>query len=484
MNLYEKLTAYAKEDNYPFHMPGHKKNTELLPAGNPVEIDITEIDGFDNLHDAHGILKDAMERCARMYGADRSFFLVNGSTCGLLSGIAACVKRGDRVLVARNCHKSVYHAIAVNDLTPVYLYPEEDEYGLSCGIPPETVERMLELYPDARLVILVSPTYEGIVSDIAEAARIIHKRNIPLLVDEAHGAHFGFHPGFPETAVRKGADLVIQSVHKTLPAFTQSALLHKKGMLVPDDRLRDWLSVYQSSSPSYLLMAGTDRCMDIIEKDGKKYFSQLNRILEQFYKRAEALKHIRVRPASGQERQHRTAHNTNLTNIYDIDKSKIILSLRNTSVTGTEFYAILKQKYRLIPEMAAADYVLLMGGLGDVWTGYDRLWEALAAEDALLAPVSGGKIDEAPHCVQQPVMAVRPSEAFGQAAEDCCLEEATGRTAAGCICPYPPGIPIAAPGERIGRETVEEIRRLIRLGIHMTGVSPEQKIRVLAGRKC
>ena len=231
--LYDKLKAYSESDFYAFHMPGHKRNKTLLGIELPYDLDITEIDGFDDLHHADGILKEEQERAARVFGAEESHFLVNGSTVGILSAIAGVTNKGDQILVARNCHKSVYHAIYMNELNPVYLYPRFDsELQLNIEISAEDVRRALNRYPQIRAVMMVSPTYDGIVSDVAEIAKAAHEKGLPLIVDEAHGAHFGFDPYFPKSANIYGADLVINSLHKTLPALTQTALLHVNGEMV------------------------------------------------------------------------------------------------------------------------------------------------------------------------------------------------------------------------------------------------------------
>lgn len=226
-NIFDKLKNYSDSDYYAFHMPGHKRNLDLMDGTSPYRIDITEIDGFDDLHHAEGILKEAQERAAEVYHADETHFLVNGSTVGILSAILGTTEKGDSILVARNCHKSVYHAIYLNELDPVYLYPKFDtELGLSTEIDAEDVQKALEEHPKIRAVMIVSPTYDGVVSDIEKIAEIVHEAGCLLIVDEAHGAHFGFDPYFPESANMYGADLVINSLHKTLPALTQTALLH------------------------------------------------------------------------------------------------------------------------------------------------------------------------------------------------------------------------------------------------------------------
>ena len=196
-NIFDKLKNYSDSDYYAFHMPGHKRNLDLMDGTSPYRIDITEIDGFDDLHHAEGILRDAQERAARVYHADETHFLVNGSTVGILSAILGTTEKGDSILVARNCHKSVYHAIYLNELDPVYLYPKFDtDQGLSTEIYAADVQKALEVHPKIRAVMIVSPTYDGVVSDIEKIAEIVHAKGCPLIVDEAHGAHFGFDPYF------------------------------------------------------------------------------------------------------------------------------------------------------------------------------------------------------------------------------------------------------------------------------------------------
>ena len=228
--LIERLKKYRRLDMYPFHMPGHKRAEGIkLSFPDPFSVDITEIDGFDNLHHPEGILKDSMEWASSLYGSDRTWYLVNGSTCGLLSAISAAVSHGGKILVSRNCHKAVYHGIYLNHLEAVYVYPQPvPGLGIQGGILPEDVENALKNDPDIQAVLIVSPTYDGIVSDVEAIAKIVHKAGLPLIVDEAHGAHFAYGDAFPKSALELGADAVIQSVHKTLPSLTQTALLHVK----------------------------------------------------------------------------------------------------------------------------------------------------------------------------------------------------------------------------------------------------------------
>jgi arginine/lysine/ornithine decarboxylase len=297
-DLLMQLKDYTSDDYVPLHMPGSKRNTELFSMGNPYGIDITEIDGFDNLHNAQGILKKGMIRAARLFGAEETLYLVNGSSAGIMAAICGATKKNDTVLVARNCHISVYNAIYLNELKPIYIYPQEiiDKSGKSTGIygkvSPQEIEKKLERNKEITAVVVTSPTYEGVVSDIEKIAQTVHRHNAVLIVDEAHGAHFPFSSAFPQTAVKCGADVVIQSIHKTLPAFTQTALLHLNGDRIDRERVKRYWNIYQTTSPSYILMAGIENCMTILENDGAKLFETYIERLRLLRENIESLKNI------------------------------------------------------------------------------------------------------------------------------------------------------------------------------------------------
>ena len=265
-HLYRKLKEYANTGYYPFHMPGHKRNTALIGSELPYELDITEIDGFDDLHHSEGILKELQEYAACVYHAEETHYLVNGSTVGLLSAVMGSTNSGDCILMARNCHKSVYNAVFMNQLHPIYIYPENG------AINPGEVKRILEENPNVKSVVITSPTYEGVVSDVERIAGIVHEKGIPLIMDEAHGAHFGFHPYFPKNSNTLGADIVIHSLHKTLPSLTQTALLHMNGELANRTDIREYVHMLQSSSPSYILMAGIDECVRFVGERSSDVF--------------------------------------------------------------------------------------------------------------------------------------------------------------------------------------------------------------------
>ena len=480
--LYDKLMEYSENGDYPMHMPGHKRNLELCGEMNPYGIDITEIDGFDNLHQPEGILLSLSERISRLYSAANSYPLVNGSTSGILTGISAAVNRGDQVLIARNSHKSVYHGVILKDLNPVYCYPQYIEgFGIYGGILPENIEDALIIHPNIKLVVITSPTYEGIVSDIRKIAEITHRYGAYLLVDEAHGAHFGFHKGFPQSAVSLGADLVIQSLHKTLPSLTQTAVLHSNTREL-DFRIRKHLAIYQSSSPSYLLMTGIDQCVRLLEERSEELFESYHRRLEKFYQEMNQLKHLRLlRPDQAGK-----------YGIYDMDRSKLTISVRGTGMTGHELHELLHKQYHVMLEMEAMDYVLAMTSIADTEEGFNRLTNALLSIDQgfkesnfapdsgqqLLQPVPEKAGTNRRYQITPPRIGRLPGEAWDEPVKLTALEESEGLISSAFLSLFPPGAPVLVPGEILSAELIDYILMAKKLGITVTGLIGEDKDRI------
>ena len=328
--LVTRLRNYGKSDQVPCHMPGHKRNQEswlTFDFPNPFSIDITEIDGFDNLHHPEGILKESMEWASEVYGSDKTWYLVNGSTCGILSSICGTVRPGGRILMSRNCHKSAYHGVILMDAKVSYIYPQIiEDMGIQGGILPEDVENSLDRYPDTEAVLIVSPTYDGIVSDVEKIAKIVHAHGIPLIVDEAHGAHFSFGNGvFPKSAIQCGADLVIQSVHKTLPSFTQTALLHGQKGRIDIDRVERYLQMFQTSSPSYIFMAGIEQCIYEMSQNGKDAMAQFWKRLMLLRKRLENLRVLRILGEINSGLNEYSVSGNLKNGVYGIDLSKLVI---------------------------------------------------------------------------------------------------------------------------------------------------------------
>lgn len=470
--LFDKLGTYGQSDIYPYHMPGHKRNGwGILPA-ELYQRDITEIDGFDNLHQPEGILLELQKKAALLYGAEESFYLVNGSSCGVLSAVSAVLPRGGRLLMSRNCHRSAYHAAYLRNLFVSYLWPDVlTHYDIFEAVTPEQVREALEEEPDIGAVLVVSPTYEGRIADIRGIAESVHRKGIPLIVDEAHGAHLGFSPEVHENSCRLGADIVIHSVHKTLPALTQTALLHVNGKLVNRALLKRFLHIYQSSSPSYLLMASIDNALNYLERDGEAAYAAFKARYRKLLDSLAVCRRLQFVPFR-QEKQ---------------DLGKLVISVKNTDISGIQLYDILLNKYHLQMEMAARSYVLAMFTVNDREEGYDRLRSALLEIDGQLA--SGSAID--PETQPEPSASARDHEAVEALFADVCCKRAEKRQladawdheaeerplgdAVGCCAGeflnlYPPGVPLLAPGEKVTGEMIQKIHDWLKLGLNLQGI--------------
>lgn len=473
-NIYRKLWEYSKSDYYGFHMPGHKRNECLTGSELPYGIDITEIEGFDDLHHPKGLIQEAEKRAAILYQAEETHYLINGSTAGILSGILGCTSRGDKVLIARNCHRSVYHAIYLNALYPVYVYPRfSQSIELSGAVYAADIEQALEQEENVKAVVITSPTYDGVVSDIEAIAQTTHARGIPLIVDEAHGAHFGFHSYFPQNANIRGADVVIHSLHKTLPALTQTALIHMNGNLAPRREIRQYLQMFQTSSPSYVLMASIDACIHMLDTKGQEHFQKYTDILEKGRQRLSALQHLKLMETK------------------EFDKSKLIISVKSANITGRELYNRLLQKYHLQLEMAADTYVLAMTSIGDTQEGINRFTDALIEIDSQLSEtdMNVGKY-VLPVLKQRYTSAEtekrRRSKQVGKIHEKMTSptkvlewEKAVGKITVEYAYIYPPGIPLFVPGEELSKEAVELLNSYKTLGFIIEGLKNEGKVEVL-----
>lgn len=465
--LYDKLLRYSTENYYPMHMPGHKRNIDIMTMINPYALDITEIEGFDNLHQSEGILKRLSEDLSKTYKSKKSYPLVNGSTSGILAGISALTNKKDQVLIARNCHKSVYHAVALRELKPIYIYPERvDKTPVLGGILPRQIEELLIKHPKVKLVVITSPTYEGVVSDIKTIAEVAHRFGAYLLVDEAHGAHFGFHPKAPKSAVICEADLVIQSLHKTLPAFTQTAILHSNCPEI-DKKIKDYLAIYQSSSPSYLLMAGIDRCLMLLEDQSPELFQSYYNRLENFYRSMKTLKNLRL------------LNNSIIggNGVYDFDLSKITILVPDNKLNGNQLFDKLYSNYHIVMELEASNYVLGLTSICDTEEGFQRLAEALLQIDEELTGADL-LIKNSPMKLIQPEQVLSPYEAMEQKTEMVLLSKSLNRISAAYVSFFPPGVPILVPGEKIEKSFIDSMKSAIEDGLTVTGLIGDKKDRI------
>lgn len=472
MRLIDFLENYAAEDIAPFHMPGHKRSKAydyLRRLG--ADIDITEVTGADNLHDAGGILRECMQRAARLWHSGRSFFLVNGSTCGNLAGIRAATEFGGDIILARNCHRSVYNAVELCGLNPAYIYPEKlndfDAYG---SITPAQVSAALKKTPSARLVILTSPTYEGVISDIAGICAVAHGYGAAVMVDEAHGSHLDLSPYFTGGAVRAGADIVVQSLHKTLPSLTQTAVIHVNGDIIRAESVAAQLSVFETSSPSYPLMASIDGCVSLLadEKKRAELFNTWSNNVDNIYNLLTEMKRFQLLTASY------------APEMYGFDKSKIVISTQGSGMSGNVLFSKLYEQ-GVECEMAAPDYVIAMTGMTDSAENLSRLTDAVLSADkgCRAQRESNGVV----HISQKAETRLSPLTAVMQKKREISLKKAVGEVGAEYIWAYPPGIPLVVPGEVITEGIVSELEYYCRRGteLHRTHGGKADSIEIVSG---
>lgn len=439
--LLSQLQRYCASDALPMHMPGHKRNTALAPylAALGAGLDVTEIHGFSDLHDPQGALAKRMEAAAALYGSRRAWWLVNGSTAGILAGIFAATQPGDEVLVARNCHKSVYNALLLRGLTPHYIYPAAfPGESFSGPVTAAQVEAAFAAHPGAKLLILTSPTYEGVTGDVAAVSEIAHAYGAAVFVDEAHGAHFGLSPAFPQSAVTQGADLVAQSLHKTLPSLTQTGILHLCSDRVDPETVGFWLSVFETSSPSYLLMASIDSCVALLGERGVELCAQWANALAAFRPHLKRLHLARTD-----------------------DPAKLVISTRGTNLPGPALMARLREEHHIELEMSAADYGVAMTGMGDTADSLSRFARALCAVDGTLSPAPMS----APPALPEAEQVLPMAEALASETEIAAYENAAGKITADFLWAYPPGVPLLTPGERVSRELADYAVRCEAAGV-------------------
>lgn len=435
-SLYQQLKKQAAQKAARFHMPGHKGRPILSELNHPFAIDYTEIEGTGNLYVGDEPILSAERAAAGYYGAHDCLFLTGGSTQALMTAIAAAVPEGGTLVVDRNCHKSATHAMALLDLTPEFVVPAPlDESGLPGMISPQAVEKTLQNTPQAAAVLITSPNYYGVLQDIAALAAICHVHNIPLIVDAAHGAHLK--AVGCQSPIEEGADLAAVSTHKTLPALGQSALLLSSGH-IPFDTLLETAPLFGTSSPSYLLLASIDLARAWLENEGAQAYA----ICAQ---RVAALR---------REIDRTTVFSALQEGKAPLDPCRLTICCRRTNVTGHELNAILHEQFGIDAEMADHDHVVFICTGADTERDYNRLMGAL--RDKQFYPTEAESVLLPPFPTPEHVCSVR--KAWFSNKIEIPLSQAAGKICARPVTPYPPGVPLLYPGERIRQVHIEFLR--------------------------
>lgn len=466
MPILKSLVEYKEEGAVPFHMPGHKRGDVYKKVdfnficNDLLALDTTEVPGIDNLHCPEGAVSEAQRLAAGAFGADYSFFLINGTTSGIYSMIMASANPGNKIIIPRNCHRSVYGAVILGRLVPVYIEPETDnELGIAMGVEPGTVESALDEHRDAKAVVITYPTYYGACSDLKKIAEIVHSRGMLLLVDEAHGSHFAFNKRLPMSALEAGADMTSQSIHKTLPSMTQSSILHVKSERVDIERLKVFLQLIQTTSPSHILLASLDAARAIMQEKGREL---LDDIIDWSNWARNEINKIPGLYCLGPDRIGKYG-------ISDLDPTRITVNLGASGISGTKAEAILRKDFNIQMEMSDLYNIVAITSVGDSRDNYERLVRALKSIGN-----SGTGKEKAPTSrafLKSTELSIMPWEAVYCEKEQIKTEESIGRICGEMIIPYPPGIPSLMPGEVITQEVYEYLRLCVEQGIKISGAS-------------
>lgn len=481
--LLDALKKYSQKGYLSFHMPGHKGGrgtaARLLETIGPqaLRLDLTEVPGLDDLHQPTGVIAQAQELAAAAFGGDETFFLVNGSTAGLEASLLACLNPGDAVLLPRDIHQSVLSGLILVGARPVFLPPKVDPlWGIPLPPTAADVARSLAAHPEVRALLLVSPTYNGLVADLKESVELGHQRGLPVIVDEAHGPHFLFHPGFPPSALWAGADLVVQGLHKVGGSLTQSSLLHRQGERVSPERLKKALALVQTTSPSYLLLASLDAARMFLATEGPSRWARALQLATSIRQRLAALAGLDCL----------TAEEVRAKGPFQLDPTRLTISARQMGLSGLALADLLRRDFRIEVETADFLNVIALITPGDDEESVESLARALEAisrqapDSASLLPKGEGvatqgasfhvELDQ----LELPQQVLLPREAFFRLQRRVPLGEAVGQIAGGFIAPYPPGVPLIYPGEAFSRQLVEFLLEMRGKGLRFHGMYREE----------
>lgn len=468
--ILDALQACAGRPHAPFYAPGHKRGKGLsdrlanLWGKSVFEHDLPELPDFDNLFAPSGGIQEAQELAAAAFGADKTWFLVNGSTCGVIAAIVATCGMGDKIILPRNSHQSAIAGLILSGASPIFITPDYDPSGdLAHSITPDAVSQALKQHPDAKAVMLLYPTYHGVCGDIQAIAQRVHDYNIPLLVDEAHGAHLRFHPDLPASAMSAGADLSIQSTHKVLAAMTQASMLHIQGHRLDPERLSQALQLVQSTSPSALLLASLDAARQQMMLYGEMLISRTLGLAEAAREQIQHIRGVSVLNA------------TNTPGCLILDPTRLTVNVTGLGLTGFAADDIFCDQLGVIAELPTFQHLTFILSLGNTAEDIQQLVQAFAhlnqpdSRPDTFPRQNLCQPEMTPGLIQEPSMS--PRDAFFASKARLPLDQSVGHISAEWVCPYPPGIPVLMPGEAIASTTVEYLRQVQQFGGYITGCS-------------
>jgi arginine/lysine/ornithine decarboxylase len=466
--IIEAVGDFVKENNSLFCTPGHKGGAGFLSpfsegfASQILKYDITEVEGLDNLQDPVGVIKMSQELLAKLYGSEESYFLVNGSTSGNLVMIFSEFDEGDKILMERNCHKSIYNAVIMRKLEPVFIRNKySDRFSMELSIDMDHFSETLKNNSDIKGAVITYPNYYGICCDLERIISECREAGVKVLVDSAHGAHFGINAGLPESAVRLGADMVVMSAHKTLPSLTQTAYLHV-GKAADHEKIRFYYNSFMSTSPSYLFLCSLEYARFYLETKGKEDYGRLLETAERYRHRINGLGHVHV---VGREDID-----------YEIDATRYIINVEK----GFSGHLLLDhlRKRGVQAEMSDGSNVILILSPFNGEEDFEKLLAALSECDFEALNTDMQEV----HCYGIPVLKMLPHEALDAEKESICFLESAGRVCGESIVPYPPGIPLLMPGEEISKKHVEIMQNFTDNGVKVIGINESNKIVIISDR--
>ncbi|MEH1840513.1 MAG: aminotransferase class I/II-fold pyridoxal phosphate-dependent enzyme [Nostoc sp.] len=470
--LLDALKTNAARPHAPFYTPGHKQGEGIsqpladLLGKTVFRADLTELADLDNLFAPQGVIQEAQQLAAAAFGASQTWFLVNGSTCGIEAAILATCGTGDKIILPRNVHSSAIAGLILSGAIPIFLNPEYDPVlDIAHSITPNAVQSALQQHPDAKAVLTVYPTYYGVCGDLSAIANITHQCNIPLLVDEAHGAHFAFHPELPTPALAAGADLTVQSIHKVLGAMTQASMLHVRGNRIDGDRISKALQLVQSTSPSYLLLASLDAARQQMALHGKMLMSRTLLLADEARTRISqipGLSVLQILPEGLGESPGFVA----------LDETRLTVTVSGLGLTGFEADEILDEKLGVTAEFASLQHLTFIISLGNTPADIEQLVQSfttLAKEYRRTNLTFKSHLWQELFTTQYHALHFSPREAFFTVSEVLPLIQSNQRICAEIVCPYPPGIPLLMPGEVITKSILDYLQKIQAMGGFISG---------------
>ncbi len=460
--LLDALRLCAQSSNAAFYTPGHKRGqgtprilSDLFGA-QVWRSDLPELPELDNLLTPQTAIKAAQELAAEAFGAEQTWFLVNGSTCGVIASILAVCEPGDKIILPRNVHQSAISGLILSGAVPVFVSPEYDaDQQIAHSVTPQAVEEALRQHPDSKAMMMVYPTYYGVCGNVEAIANLVHQHNIPLIVDEAHGAHFAFHPDLPDSALSAGVDLTVQSTHKTLSAMTQAAMLHCQGNRIDRDRVSKALQLVQSTSPSYLLLASLDAARQQMATQGTALMEQTLQLADQARSRLDSIPNLL------------TLNPEQTPGCWALDRTRLTVTVSELGIDGFTADEILHQMLGITAELPSLQHLTFIISLGNTQADIDRLVHAftILAKQPRELEIPQFRPSE----LLTPQSLLTPRQAFFAPSETLPIAQTVERISAELVCPYPPGIPVLLPGEQITENAIANLQQILAVGGMMSG---------------